>query len=160
MGFDSVPHRLRVNDVVPAEGVQKVIDVANGNRVAFYEQHDPVDATHVDVPFLIARVHIKLLSELRIAIVSHAGPIARTFRDENWIGEAAGTNVTIDMASNVEVLGANACVQYANAAVTLTGVVPTIIIEKPRRIHVQFKAQLLYLDVPYVHVMIRGLRTG
>lgn len=154
MAFDSVPHRLRVGDVIPAEGADAVIDTANGNREAFYVQHDLANATHTDSQFLVARVLFRPRANRRLTVVTQAGPIRRIYSDVN--SPIPGTNYVIEMDPRTFVLGAHASVQFANGAITLTDIAPACVPEFDSQVRVIFSAAINYIDVPYVHVLIRG----
>lgn len=155
MGFSSVPHILRVGDVLPAEGVQKVVDVANGSRTALHVQHDFVFHGHFDAPFPIAVVLLKPEAGHGVSVVKHQGPIRRVWEDTNT--PLPGTNYVIELAG-VFVDGAHASVRYANAAITLREVAPTCVPEEGgRNVRVLFGETISPNDVNYVHVLIRGV---
>jgi hypothetical protein len=155
VAFDQVTARLSVDDVIPAEGVQDVVDTMNANRDAFYLQHD-AGSLHTDFgPFIVGRCLLEYSDEADDpGVVVSAGYIRRISRSILYPGEPGWV---IDMSDRVRLSGGHACTRATTSVGSLTVVAPTVMIENSQRAVVMFSGTLKTTELVNVHVLLRGV---
>jgi hypothetical protein len=168
MAYVSIPHIISSDDVIPAEGMQKVVDTCNLATTTMKVQHSRSEIgelDHRDNQFLIARFMFRQTIDFRkhkvsLDVVTRSGIQMSVYQDPD--NPPYGFGFTID--EGYVWTGAHIIVRYSSAILDLDAITP-IVYPGPQPYYglISFTGAATAAaiqTVEHISVLLRGYRLG